>query len=846
MMASSEAESYYLLVDSDNSSSTGYDMGAIGAEYMLQLTGWNHTVESSSLSRYSSSSDRLNWNAWDSLGSLSHSTNGDRIEACAAMPITLGNSARFMMLSKDWMERGAVSYAAPLKGTVLLIEQDPTDEVASDGLVPKLNSVNVLTLRLTSEVGSGTVEQIDLVAEGAPVVAQTMGFSLKDGETRVVTIAVDTSVATIGQDISVELLNSGVVSSYDCVEIVGTGASAYVSSPPTTITIDGAFADWEGRLSTDLDTIPVTKPSVDIDKVGNVSNSGDSYFYISVEGEICSGAYVPAKVAKPSGSGGGGGGVVTPTRQTAEDIMRIYVDSDKSNLTGQQVTLDSKLIGADQLIEVKGLFGKITSTKEFDYSQSSKWTETNDVVKAVNDAQRMEIGVTAASLDGSSDIDFIVESTSWKGQEDLATFYPSSSASTRTWVVEPITTSPFATSMSYQRKMFYDGVNYWSFFFNGADTVCKYSMDDGHTWVFSGRVFTTPGVNETSIWYDSTAKTVYAVGDTSTARRSVSIQVGTVNAPTHTISWANIDSELTTSSNPLSGKNTYISKDLNGYLWVLSANLTKVKPEHDLSAFKSTAVNDTSSWVNTGEILPYGEYESNSKGSIVPAGSGSDMWAVYTYEGYVAAKKYHGTWPAVWDERLIYAGEKKGSWDNTDNSPPSVVVDGNGVVHVVYGTGFIDVSGRSVPRIQYSHSNTDLTFTAGLNLDESSESIGNYYPTISLETSTDSLYVLWLQSDTTLAPKTVIGKKCVSGTWSWMTIEPQTSYTKLYMTSVYSISGQYKVCWQWTQNTTSQIEVLYDSTWIPEFENFTLPIFGIIAIFAAYRHKSKRGRAPSQ
>ena len=845
MMSTSAAESYYLFVDSDGSNATGYVMESIGADYLLRLTGWDYDVNSSSLFRYSSSSDQLDWNAWTALGSLSYSTDGTRMEARASMPATLGNSARFVLLSKDSMERGSVSYAAPLKGPILIVEQVPSDEVMIDGLVPGLIPVEVLKVRFTSEGGSGHVDQVNPRTTGAPVVAQVASFSLENGASRDVTISVDASSAADGQLITAEVLASSIVSSYSSVVVTGSGASAYVGSPPAGITIDGAFADWTGRLVADQDPLPVTNPCVNIDEIGNVSTTLRSSFYVSVEGEMCSGTYVPAMIARPSGAGGGG--AVVTARQTAEDILRIYIDSDRSNITGEWVDLASKEIGADRLVEVKGVFGMITSVKEFGSSPSGGWVETAAEVEAAKDAKRIEIGVSAASLGGSADIDFIVETTSWKGRTDLAVFDPSSlTASTRSWIVDSITTSPYATSMSYQRKMFYDGVNFWSFFFDGKDTVCKYSVDDGQTWTLSGRVFNTPGVNETSIWYDSSTSMVYAVGDTSLPSKNVSIQMGIVDAAAHTISWAGTDTRLATSLNPLAGKNTYISKDADGYLWVLAGNLTQLKPlQHDLSAFKSRAVNSTSSWMDTGGVLPYGEYESNSKGSIVPAGSGSDMWAVYTYEGYVAAKKYDGTWPEAWDEIVIYRGGT--SMANTDNSPPSVVVDGKGVVHVVYGTGRADKLKRSIPQIEYSHSNPDLTFTVGLNLDPSNDTrlIGNYYPTISLETSGDSLYVIWLQCDSTFVPRTVMGRMCISGTWSAMTIEPQTNFVKQYMTSIYSVTGFYNICWQWTQNTTAPIEVLFDHIPIPEFADIALPLVGLIVTFVFYRRRlrAKTSRA---
>jgi hypothetical protein len=539
-------------------------------------------------------------------------------------------------------------------------------------------------------------------------------------------------------------------------------------------------------------------------------------------------------VAKPAGTGGT---IVIPSRRTAEDVLNIYIDSDRLNSTGKAIVLGSKRIGADQRIEVRGLFGTITSTDIYNYSHLSvSWVKSPGSVNAAKDERRIEIGVSAASLGGSSDIDFIVETTSWRGPEDLATFDPNSmSPATRAWVVAPAVSSAYATSMSYQRKVFYDGVNYWSFYFDGADTVHKYSTE-GQLWNYCGRVFTTPGVNETSIWYDASTNTVYAVGDTASATQNVSVQAGVVNPSAHVISWMAGDSDANVSRLPLAGKNSYISKDVDGFLWLLSCNFLQGTPAaYQLSALRSAAANDTSAWVFSGSMGAANFAADNIKGSIVPAGTGSDMWAVYGYAGNVAARKYDGTWQA---QQVIYA--QAGSKANTDNSPPSVVVDGKGVVHVVYGTG--RRAGQfSIPAVEYSHNQTGLTtFTPGVSLDPFLPAgIGDYYPTISLETSTGDLHALWLRGDNLFVPRTVMCSKCVAGTWSYTALPSQTTFAKTFLTSVYSASGPFTICWQWTENTTAPINVVFDGTVIPEFGDLALPMVGFAVIFVAYRRVSQ-------
>jgi predicted amidophosphoribosyltransferase len=422
MMSSSDPESFYLFVDSDGNNGTGYAMESIGADYLLVLTGWDNAVNSSSLQEYSSTTDQLDWNAWTYISSLTYSSDGLRMEAKAALPSALGGAAKFILVSKDSSERGSVSYLAPIKGAGLLVTLTPSTEVSTDGIVPKSNSVAMVTLKFTAEGGGGTVEQIHPYVVGGFLATQPSSFSLKAGEVRELTLFVDTTASSDGQLVSLQMSAENITSTFASVEMDGSSEDAYVVSPPPGITIDGAFADWSGRLSADADTIPVSDPDVDITAVGNVSGPANSYFYVSVEGQMCNGAFVPATVAKPSGSGGG---VVVHTRKTAEDILRIYVDSDRSNSTGQSVSLGPKVIGADQMIEVRGLFGRITSSAEFVRSPTGTWVETAYTVDAAKDSQRIEIGVSAASLGGSADVDFIVETTAWNGRGDFATFDPS-------------------------------------------------------------------------------------------------------------------------------------------------------------------------------------------------------------------------------------------------------------------------------------------------------------------------------------------------------------------------------------------------------------------------------------
>jgi len=82
-------------------------------------------------------------------------------------------------------------------------------------------------------------------------------------------------------------------------------------------------------------------------------------------------------------------------------------------------------------------------------------------------------------------------------------------------------------------------------------------------------------------------------------------------------------------------------------------------------------------------------------------------------------------------------------------------------------------------------------------------------------------------------------KKKPSGLgWSTFSLGAQTAYSKQYLTSIYSVSGETLICWQWTQNTTG-IEVIFDK--IPEFHASVLPIVCMMTMIFVCAAATRRG-----
>jgi len=845
MMSSSSVSSFFLFVDSDNSPATGYQVGDIGAEYVLEIDGWNGTVQSASVSSFPTGVDKSNWSEWQDIGSVSKSLAGAQLEAMATMPSSVPQGARFLLVSQDELERRAVSYTVTPSGGLLIVTQELSPSVPASGLVPSSTSTPLLRLSFSCQGTGGSVSQVVPEHVGVTWASTVQGFSLTSGETSSpIDVSVDTSSVLSGQFVSAFITFQDITSSFASVEILGDPAGAYVGTQPASIAIDGAFGDWNGRTTPDVDgPIPVQNQNIDIDSVGNVNTTGSSYFFVSVSGDMCAGAYVPFIKLKPAG---GGGGSVVAGRVAAPDVLRVYIDTDRSSTTGYVESFGSKTIGADYKMEVTGIDGRIVSKTLYQWV-SGGWTQLISNVDAAKDSHRIEVGVSASSMGGSSTVEFIVETTDWKNRADVAALdtltvralsggLPTSVGNFERWAVDSSTTSQFATAMSYQRKLFYDGTNYWSFFFDGTNTVYKNSTDGGKTWTNGGQVFATIGVNEVSIWYASPY--VYAVGDVSTASGDIYLQRGTVTASPAAISWLGNDVLWNVSSFALGGKNAFISRDAGGYVWVLSsAKTTYSGNSYDLAAFRSQSTANINNRAAAG-TMGLADLNSNVKGSIVPVGTGSDMWAVYAHSGYVSAKKYTGSWAATTPADIWTPGAD--SLENTDNAPPSVVVNSKGVVYVVFGDSHTQ-GGNSKPHIGFTFNSTSTSwnFTSPnyfVYLSGTTNTAGYKYPTISLDSSTGNLFAFWINMTADNGIDCM--KKPAGLGWSTFSLGSQRTDPKQYLTSIYSVSGETLICWQWTQNTTG-IQVIFDK--IPEFNASVFPIVSMMTMIFVCAAATKRG-----
>ncbi len=421
MMSTSNVDSFDLFVDSDGNPGTGYSVSGLGADYMLDLDGWDGAVGATSVMSYRSTTDQLDWSSWTSIGSLTYFLSTSELEAKAELPVSLGTEARYVLLTQSGSpdQDYSVSYPVPEKGGLLIASLEPGPSIDPDlGTVPALNGVSLGRLVLSCEGMDGLVASVTPSVLGAAQPSSISDVSLVPGDEKPFDIVVDTSMSPTANLVSLLLTPAAVSSTFADLLIIQDTVHAYVGSAPASIAIDGAFGDWVGKTKPDNDSSPIDNPNINITSTGYSGDASLASFYVSVDGTMFQGVYAPSSKVKPSG-GGGGGGTVTPARKSGEDILRIYIDSDMNKSTGARIVREGKVIGAEYLIDIQGSDGNIVS-KAFMKYDGSNFVSAAGTIYAGKDLQRIELGVPIASIGGNTSISTIIETTDWKQRSDWA------------------------------------------------------------------------------------------------------------------------------------------------------------------------------------------------------------------------------------------------------------------------------------------------------------------------------------------------------------------------------------------------------------------------------------------
>src|SRR2546422_3235830 len=285
---SSAYDGVYFLIDADGNPSTGYQFEGIGAEGVVEIFGGNNTVAGARLYGFPTNAE-VNWSQRQPLGSPSAAASVQGVEAqVSTYDLTRFDPARFRIavFADDFAGVSSRSLAPLTPNGSVLVELLPLTSVVS-GTTTSWFTIRVHALGLPAGASWGVSSFIYNATLGLTVFLSTGSVTLTQAQPdATITASVFSSVISPGNVVQIDVTNA---TAPVPVVIRGGPVRAYVAGPPSTVRVDGLFADWVGRDQMDSDPLPVKQPDVDIVRYGAATSNSTAFFHVRVAGALLDG-----------------------------------------------------------------------------------------------------------------------------------------------------------------------------------------------------------------------------------------------------------------------------------------------------------------------------------------------------------------------------------------------------------------------------------------------------------------------------------------------------------------------------------------------------------------------------
>jgi RNA polymerase subunit RPABC4/transcription elongation factor Spt4 len=444
----------YILIDTDRNVQTGYFIKDIGADYMLEIYGWNQKIIKSSILTYETTDQ--DWNLFENIGAVTAAAGGSELEVKVPLSTMILDKkdvvdAIFYMQSWDGYGDFSDTVISNEKGVLLVKQQGVSEDVITGegNRILRLDmeafssDITVDTLRVQRsglgderDIGRAVLEDhqgnfIALGTESGDEIEFRPQYSISMDQISTLYVVMDVgtnaqpenSVGFYIDNKNDIVIDQGVSHLKRVKPDNNRNEEGYIASVPENITIDGAFPDWDGKVMKNDSSDDVKRPDLDIIKYGASATDSKASFYIEVDEDIVGGMKVPHWNRKRKMDPIVGGGTSDATGpevppKTGEDIVYIFVDSQPDS--GYKGLLP---LTANHLIEVKGRHNKVLSRVVYDWigTNSNEWNWVPKGVPEVElDSYQMEVG-TDLNLLGISrsnqSFDVFFWATDWQKSE---------------------------------------------------------------------------------------------------------------------------------------------------------------------------------------------------------------------------------------------------------------------------------------------------------------------------------------------------------------------------------------------------------------------------------------------
>jgi uncharacterized repeat protein (TIGR01451 family) len=453
-----EMDSIFAFVDEDNSRTTGYPIGDLGADSLVEVTGWRdlsnvrHQVTAYAFNETGVARSN-DWNRFLPSGSAEAAFNGQELE----LRVTVRDPARARVLvyAADNLGNfdpsdGSIRASLP---TVIIGQQTVAKDVvvsarvpflrltlAPMGGVPHVSGVNITRLGTSSDAvdlalyrddGSGVFNATAPLLATATMTGRTARLNVSQDLSGPALYWVETrwtnrtSTTTFGLAVT-DVATNGTAS----FRQPETGL-VYLGAAPSAPRVDGAFGDWQGRpygqdpLGDVRNVTGAISPTYDanVDMVATAVYVAANFTgYVRVDGRMLGGQDLPTVRVRTSPLPANNTTIQNPIPpQEGVDIVYAYFDSDNSTTTGLPAIVEGRRYGFDFAIAIVGRNGEIRSRALYAYVSGSggPWRLIGSVAVGF-DAHRMEFSVNASVLNLTAGYRVVYYTSDWRLQYDVA------------------------------------------------------------------------------------------------------------------------------------------------------------------------------------------------------------------------------------------------------------------------------------------------------------------------------------------------------------------------------------------------------------------------------------------
>ena len=435
----------YAMVDLDNDKNTGYSIGELGADRMIEIMGWNETVQSAKVYIFPEVGNTSDFNSFIPDGDVEIASSGNKIEFSFVENTGSDPTIRFFSKSCSGCQDAAefaIKYDRPAIRARINLEMQ-------DIILPEIRE-KVMDIMIESKRGNARLSELNfeqlgnassyrlLVYDGDELIGQSTSSRIKiEPSVPIIEGFVKTlhvfAVVGDGQNTSsfgLSLMPGNMTKGGEPIilEVRQSGSKvSYIGQIPDRVVIDGAFADWKNGYVTEdpvgdvrfINSTIGKDPAIDITQYGMYSNGTDVAMYLSVVDNIANGTYLPRDIALPVPSQG-----LPPVKSPeliGADIAGAILDTDLNVSTGANA---SNLLGADYLVFIAGKKGVILVSELYRWQggpDDGEWTIVGPVQFAI-DVRRMEFAFNISWV-GLGDLDVAAVMffmTDWKEGADMS------------------------------------------------------------------------------------------------------------------------------------------------------------------------------------------------------------------------------------------------------------------------------------------------------------------------------------------------------------------------------------------------------------------------------------------